>query len=377
VDKSRILIVDDDRNVPSLLARVLERAGYEVATAPGGEEALGRFAERRPEVVVTDLRMPGMDGREFIRRLLSDYPDVMVLVLTGYGTIPETVELIRAGVFSVLTKPLRIEDITFMVGKAAAEFRMRQQNRDLERRLQTSERLAMIGKLAAGVAHELNNPLDGVTRFVKLARDGLPSDSDGHDFLDAAIHGLRRMSSIVKDLLTFSRNVVIEAEEEALESLLREAVSQIVAARSGDRLDVRFDLAVPGIRVPRGMFQVFQNLVSNAADAVTPEGVIEISARIEDGELLLAVRDNGAGIPEEIRDRVFEPFFTTKEPGRGTGLGLSIVARIMERFGGGVSLESEVGRGTTVTVFLPCRKMAKETVDAGARCQTADVHPAR
>jgi signal transduction histidine kinase len=286
------------------------------------------------------------------------------------------VELIRAGVFSVLTKPVRIEDITFMVGKAVAELRMRQQNHDLERRLEISERLAMIGKLAAGVAHELNNPLDGVTRFVKLARDGMPREDDGREFLDAALHGLSRMSSIVRDLLTFSRNVVIETEEEPLESLLREAVTQVRSTRERDGLDIRFDLAVPELRVPRGMFQVFQNLTSNAVDAVGPQGLVELSARLRDGELLLSVRDNGCGIPEDIRQRVFEPFFTTKEPGRGTGLGLSIVARIMERFGGGVSLDSEVGRGTTVTVFLPCRSAAKETADAGSRSETADVHPA-
>ncbi|MCU0726224.1 MAG: response regulator, partial [Planctomycetes bacterium] len=86
MDNPRILIVDDDQHVPSLLSRVLERSGYAVVTATGGEEALARFAEVRPEVIVTDLRMPRMDGRDFIQRVLSDYPDVMILVLTGYGT---------------------------------------------------------------------------------------------------------------------------------------------------------------------------------------------------------------------------------------------------------------------------------------------------
>jgi signal transduction histidine kinase len=253
-----------------------------------------------------------------------------------------------------------------MVGKAVSELRLRQQARDLQRRLETSERLAMIGKLAAGVAHELNNPLDAVTRFAKLARDGVDPAGEPRGFLDGALQGLARMSSIVKDLLTFSRNVVIEAEEEALEKILREAVDQVTRNRGARDLRVRYDIAVPEMLVPRGMFQVFQNLLSNAVDASPPDGLVEVTARFQDGELVVAVADHGPGIPEEIRSRVFEPFFTTKDPGRGTGLGLSIVARIMERFGGGVSLESETGRGTTVTVFLPRRPPAKEIADAAS-----------
>ncbi len=364
---SHILIVDDDPNIRSVLAKVLSRAGHRVSIADAAMPALDILARDPAAVVLTDLRMPGMDGRDFVRRVLTGEPATMVLVLTGYGSIPETVELMRAGVFNVATKPVRVEDVLFLVDRALDELRLKQQNRELGRRLESSERMALIGKLAAGVAHELNNPLDGVARFVRLSRDSLPAGSEPREFLDSALEGLHRMSCIVKDLLSFSRNIVREAEEENLGSLLREAVGQIQALRGDRALNVVVEEPVPEVAVPRGLFQVFQNLLSNAADAVQPGGRITLRSATRADELEISVEDDGCGIPEEIRDRVFDPFFTTKDSGHGTGLGLSIVSRIMERFGGGVSLASEVGKGTTVTVFLPLsRTRAKEPANAPA-----------
>ena len=235
----------------------------------------------------------------------------------------------------------------------------------------------MIGKLAAGVAHELNNPLDGVMRFVKLTQESLTEGSDGHEFLGDALRGLSRMSSIVKDLLTFSRNIALEAEEEGLDRQVRDAVAQVLAAAPRPEITIEYDLAVPDVSVPRGLFQVFANLVKNAADAVGESGRIDIQAGVREGEVFITIKDDGCGIPEDLMHRVYEPFFTTKEVGQGTGLGLSIVNRIMERFGGGMDIESEVGTGTKVTVFLPIpsglgtRKEESEATDA------AGLHSAR
>jgi two-component system NtrC family sensor kinase len=273
-------------------------------------------------------------------------------------------------------KPIGISEIQFTVENALRERRLKVRSRELERRLEISERLAMIGKLAAGVAHELNNPLDGVIRFVKLTLDTLEEGTDAREFQEDALRGLRRMSSIVKDLLTFSRNIALEVEEEGLERQLREAVSQVLATGSGRTIDVVYDLAVPDVRVPRGLFQVFQNIVKNAADSLEESGRIEIRAGIRDGEVFVAVADSGCGIPEELMDRVYEPFFTTKEVGQGTGLGLSIVNRIMERFGGGMNIESEVGRGTTVTVFLPMRPVILSRKEEGEAIDAEGLHTA-
>jgi len=368
--KSHVLIVDDDAGVRSFLFAALDRCGYRVTAAADGVEGLSMAQTDSPDVMLVDLRMPRMSGEEFAARVLDRDPEAVIIILTGHGTIENAVELMRRGVFSVVPKPIGIDEIQFTVEKALRERRLKVRSRELERRLEISERLAMIGKLAAGVAHELNNPLDGVIRFVRLTLDTLTPGTEAREFQEDALRGLRRMSSIVKDLLTFSRNIALEVEEERLELQVKEAVSQVLGGPAGQAVEVVYDLAVPDVRVPRGLFQVFQNLVKNALDSLDEDGRIEIRAGIRDGEIFIAIADTGCGIPDELMDRVYEPFFTTKEVGQGTGLGLSIVNRIMERFGGGVDIESEVGRGTTVTVFLPVRpaiitrKEESEAIDA-------------
>ncbi len=353
MERPHVLIVDDDQRIRGLLFNILDRAGYHVSAAADGMEALEVLRADHPDVLLVDLRMPRMDGRSFVRKALEEDPHAVILVLTGHGTVETAVEAMRAGVYSIITKPFGMDDIVFMVEKGLRDRKLAERSRELEKRLETSERLAMIGKLAAGVAHELNSPLDGVMRFVKLTRDALPPDSELRGYQEEALGGLVRMSAIIRDLLTFSRNVVLEAEEESLEKQLRDATKLTLAAEPLKRVDVTFDLAVPRVSVPRGMFQVFRNLLKNAVDALDGEGRVEIRGGLRDGEVFVSVRDDGCGIPREIRDRVLEPFFTTKKAGSGTGLGLSIVSRIVERFGGGLEIESEEGRGTTVTVYLP------------------------
>jgi signal transduction histidine kinase len=218
-----------------------------------------------------------------------------------------------------------------------------------------NERLAMIGKLAAGVAHELNNPLDGVLRYVNFAIRKLPEDAEQVTYLLQARQGLRRMADIVRDLLQFSRNANVDASDEDAERIARDAVEQVVQAAAPRPFTTTYEFPAGGCHVPRAVFQVIGNLAKNAVDAMPRGGRLRISGTVRNGRLRIAVADDGVGIPEEIRDRIFEPFFTTKEVGKGTGLGLSICQRIVERLGGTVELESEVGRGTTVTVDLPVR----------------------
>jgi signal transduction histidine kinase len=376
-EKPHVLIVDDDATVRSFLSTALDTCGFRVTSASDGLEGLAAIDQDPPDVTLVDLRMPRLDGKSFAERVLKDDPSALIVVLTGHGTLENTVDLMRKGVYSVIAKPCSPEEIQFTVEKGLRERRLRERSRELEHRLEISERLAMIGKLAAGVAHELNSPLDGVIRFVKLTLETLEKGTDARDFQEEALSGLMRMSAIIKDLLTFSRNIALEIEEENLKTLLHDAERQTIANLTGKTVVIEYDVALPEISVPRGLFQVFQNLLKNAADAVDDGGRIEIRAGIRNGELYVAFRDDGPGIPAEIRDRVFEPFFTTKDVGKGTGLGLSIVSRIMERLEGGVDLESEEGVGSTVTVYLPTRANARDPNEEGEEVDAASFDTAR
>jgi signal transduction histidine kinase len=333
----------------------LETAGFRVTAAAEGVEALEAVRRDPPQVLVTDLSMRGMDGATLIRTLGESHPAVVPVVLTGFGSVSSAVDLVRQGVFDVLTKPCRGGEVAAVVTKAARHHQALRLNGELRERLRLQEKLAMIGKLAAGVAHELNNPLDATLRCVRLARDRVHGDAEASEVLDLAQAGLLRMADIVKSLLTFSRQATVEQSLQTLSALVEEAATSVSLALGEAMSAVRTELSdsLRGLRVPRGLQQVLVNLLRNAADATGPTGTIVVRGAREGDTLRLHVEDDGPGMPPAVAERAFEPFFTTKAPGKGTGLGLPISARIVQKFGGTIALECPQGGGTTVTVTLP------------------------
>jgi len=351
-----ILIVSPFGEERERLAGILRKAGHGVRAASAIEEAVEGYRENAPSCVVADTDLPGGGGAHLVGMLRALDEEAVVILLSSHADVEETVDLMREGAFHIVKKPVQPEQIQVIVSKGLDQQRLSRGNRELKSQLDINEKLAMIGRLASGVAHELNNPLDGVRRYVRLTQEGLEAEeSDLYEYLDRAMNGLGRMTSIVRQLLTFSRNVVIENEFENLRTMLEEVVRTL--APSGGA-GPSIDLENPYIDVPvqRALFQVFVNLIKNSLDAVEPHGargLVKVSVQREEENIHVSVSDNGIGVaPDDLR-RVFEPFFTTKEVGRGTGLGLPISARIVERCGGTIRIESEQGKGTTVHVTLP------------------------
>ena len=338
------------------LADALRSAGHGVRVAASAEEVIAEYDRDPAAVVVVDNNLPDRNGFVLTGLLCAKHPDAVVVIVGESCGIDDTVSLMKEGAFHVLEKPVDNDKLCIVALKALEHGRLSRGNRDLRNQLDISEKLAMIGRLASGVAHELNNPLDGVRRYVRMTLEGLEAEKkDLSEYLDHAMSGLGRMASIVRQLLTFSRNVVIENEAENLRTMLEEVVrtlSPTGSAAPGVLIENKF----VDISVPRALFQVFVNLLKNALDAVEsqgPRGMVRIDVDHDGDQIRIEVRDNGSGIAEKDLRRVFEPFFTTKEVGKGTGLGLPISARIVERCGGKISIESDGDSGTTVTLSLP------------------------
>jgi signal transduction histidine kinase len=355
----RILVIDDEEHVRGFLCSALASSGYSVTEATTGAEGVELFGRSPFPVVLTDLRMPEMDGLEVLRAVIRREPDTAVVILTGYGSVESAVTLMREGAFGILTKPCSIQEILVTVEKGLRQHELRLKNRDLQGQLDRSQRLAMIGKLAAGVAHELNSPLDGVKRFVNLSLGHLDEPQKVKLWLEDARRGLDRMAGIVRSLLTFSRNVVLEHEEAGLTEVLGEAIRNVRAILGDRPVEIRQGEIPPDLSVPKGLFQVFLNVLRNAIDAVPDGGHVWCDAAREGGEIVMRIRDDGPGIPAGIRERIFEPFFTTKEAGHGTGLGLPICARVMERFNGSIDVADAPGGGTLVILRLPLTRNAR------------------
>ncbi|MHC4221966.1 MAG: two-component system sensor histidine kinase NtrB [Planctomycetota bacterium] len=228
---------------------------------------------------------------------------------------------------------------------------------NIQKRLANAERLAAVGKIASKVAHELNNPLDGILRYINLAIRIIEAEKleKPKEYLLQSRQGLMKMVNIVGELLEFSRNTYIfQPEFVDLEQLINEAVKIMGsrASESGVKISVKYAARIPKIR-SGNLFQVFCNIIKNALDAMPDGGQLSISTRSIDGTVAVEFSDTGTGFVTKDGDVIFEPFFTTKEKGKGTGLGLAISKDIVEKYEGRITAQSAPGKGSIFTIYLP------------------------
>ncbi|HWL94125.1 MAG TPA: ATP-binding protein [Phycisphaerae bacterium] len=227
---------------------------------------------------------------------------------------------------------------------------------DMDRRLAISERMASVGKLAARVAHELNNPLDGILRFTNLAlrRVGAIGDGDTNRYLENVKSGVTRMAQILGSLLEFSRMAPGANEQATINRISDDALAAMEGRIREGNVTVVCNYHGADLPMMRGssMFQVLCNLIKNAIDAMPEGGTLWVATRVIDQDLVVMVEDTGIGLPEDI-EKVFEPFFTTKSEGKGTGLGLAVCRDLIERLGGTITAGRRKPKGTTVVVRVP------------------------
>jgi len=226
-----------------------------------------------------------------------------------------------------------------------------------QRQLAGAEKLAAIGQLASRVAHELNNPMDGILRYINLSLRIIEQENleKPKEYLAQCRQGLMRMVQIVNELLEFSRNSYVSFEYIKIERIIEDAIKTMEARAeaTGVRISRNYAPDIPKIR-GSNLFQVFCNLIKNALDAMPDGGQLSISTHVvADSTAVLEFRDTGVGLPAGSTGAIFEPFFTTKDKIKGTGLGLAISKDIIERHEGRITAESAAGGGSVFTVYLP------------------------
>lgn len=390
----RILIVDDESGFRETLARRLEKRGAVVNQADGGDAALASLANEPVDVILLDVMMPGLSGLTVLERVRAEHPDTEVILITGNVSTQDGVTGIKAGAFDYLTKPLDIEHLLSKIRQAfdklvraqekarEAEFRAR-----MEQQLIAADRLAALGTLSAGTAHEINNPLAIINDAAgwlrsRSAKDESMSEALRKDFelaLEKIESSVKRARRITHQLLSFSRQADSMIKEFNLSELAAEVVDLTRKTASDHQAEVSAACEVKDMRLWSDPFQVRQvliNLVTNGLQAVTPGGAVDLIVTGNDAEAVALVRDNGPGIPAENLERIFEPFFTTKPPGEGTGLGLSVSRGIIEKLGGRIEIDSKLGQGATFKVILP-RKPIPSADKEKMNGQIADQHTHR
>lgn len=363
----RLLHIEDSEDDSLLLRRHLTRAGYDlqwecVDTLPALEQALER---QRWDVIISDYVMPQFSAPAALNALKKRNLDIPFIILSGAIGERTAVAAMRAGAHDYLMKD-NLARLVPAIEREIEECKVRRERRRAEDALRASEKLASLGRLAATIAHEVNNPLEAVTNILYLlGRRNL--DATAHEYVKLAERELQRVTQIVRQSLSFSR---LSADQSPmLLSRLVEEILLLYAPRisAGNvRIEKRFDDDAP---VPGELRQVISNLIVNAVDAVRPGGAVYLhicSARDRReprrNGIRLVVADNGTGIKPEHRREIFEPFFSTKRE-KGNGLGLWISSEIVQKHGGFIRVRSSVepGRsGTVFVVFVPVTQSAAD-----------------
>ena len=231
-----------------------------------------------------------------------------------------------------------------------------QETKHLKKQIVVHEKLATIGKLAGGIAHEFNNPLDGVMRYTNLCLDHIQDDEVVRGYLLEIKHGLNRMANIVRSLLACSRDHNPKQQFAEIKQAFEHALSAKLGEILRKKIVVQRDISrtLPPIR-DLGIERILTNLINNSVDAIEQDGLIDFKAFESDESIVLHFADTGRGIDDASIERIFEPFFTTKDIDKGCGLGLTIVGEIVKAYDGSIDVDSNPGRGTTFTIKIPLK----------------------
>ncbi len=383
----KVLVVDDEPSNVRLVKAYLTAERFDVLTASSGQQALDLVAAGGVDLVILDIRMPLMDGLEVCRRIRADPKNERLPVVFLTAELKDTqseLDGLEAGGDEYLHKPIHraalIARVRSLLRLANAE-----RDRQLQAQVAQNEKLAAIGQIAAGVAHEINNPLSFMLSNLVTLGDYLqemetvleayrrsPQEGrameqrldfgetleDVRSLLHETSEGGHRVRSIVQGLKSFARTEdgpaeLVDLAQIASSTLLlteRELVSRATLVK-----DLRSALVERAVKTR--LEQVVLNLLVNAMQAIKgregKENLIAIRTWHDDGVSWLEVEDTGCGILPEHRVRLFEPFFTTKPVGEGTGMGLSFCANVVRRMGGEIEVDSEPGRGSRFRIRVP------------------------
>lgn len=384
--KDKILIVDDEHMILELTSMVLESQGYDVQTVDNAIDAYRLIDQQKPSLVLLDYMMPKVNGLQALKEIRSRFPDTYVMMFTGKGSEEVAVELMKAGASDYILKPFSnaklVERIEQVLRIRSIELRNRELlqeqkrllgeiekwNKELEQRVQQkteeleeahreillTEKLASLGHLSAGMAHEIRNPLNSISLFAQILKSGLSADPEMLTYSDKIVSEVERIDAILVKLLSTSKRSNFQLRSIHLDEILEASLKPFREQIQAQKISIEKNIIkeTPSILADADeLMQVFSNLFANAIFEMKDGGTLKVALECLGSEALIKISDTGGGIPEEHLNKIFDPFFTTKE--RGTGFGLSVVLRIVKTYSGRIHVDSKSGAGTTFQIWLP------------------------
>ncbi len=367
---SKILVIDDEETLREGLAKLLRLDGYEVLTAVDGPKGLEICERFLPNVVLTDVKMPHMDGIQVLNVIKEKFPKIGVILITGHGDRELAISALRDGAFDFFNKPVDFDKLSNSIKGKLEVQELEQERERLQVQLFQSSKLATIGTLAGGVAYELNSPLAVVVAYVDEVRAMI---EDRH--VDAKKVGelaanlgmigksAARMQAIVKHLLTYSRQSdALDFRDINLNDAIRNAFMFFHKSFQKGMISEVFSLAddLPRVWGDAGKLEsVFVSLFTNSRDAfetITDKRercVTIVSSRHENGHVTVIYKDNAGGMSADLVQKIFEPFCASKISAKGTGVGMAVANGVIGAHKGTIALESEMGQGTQFKLTFP------------------------
>ena len=389
-----VLIVDDEVEILNLMETLLEMNGFKVVRAESGKQALEITKEISLAAVVSDYRMPGINGVELISNLNKRHPNTPMIIATGFADVDIAIDAInKGGVYKLIRKPWDPFELLQEV-KAAVDFRnsersrkrleekLKEQNEILEERviertselnnvikdlqkandiitetyqhLLQSDKLATLGLMAGTIAHDIANPLTVVMARARLIKMKNVLDEKSLAGIDVIIKSSKKIEKLIFSITGFAKKSSNEFFHFNVLDVLNESLLMLSKSFKVNSIELneKYEIEVPKVwGDPNKIEQVFTNIIQNALQAMQKNGRLDIEVIKIDKIIRVIIRDSGPGIPKNKITEIFEAFYTTKE--EGTGLGLNICKRIIEEHGGEINVESILGKGTQFTIDLP------------------------
>jgi len=365
-DKLSILIVDDDEGTCILSERKLSDSGYTIESVNSGAEAIAACRMDSKRLLILDYQIGDMTGQEVIVTLAAEDIFPPFVIMTGHGDEMVAVEMMKLGALDYTIKDSYfIEMLPSLIQRALDRLNVDEKLRQSEDALVRDNKMAAVGQLASGIAHEINNPLATISaciEFIEGQREELsgigPKGEKIINYLQLIKEETGRAADIISDLLDFSKIRSNNITRFRICKMFRSTILRFRVQSRYNRYHFveKFADDLPEFEGDReNIRQIIINLLMNAVESMPEGGTVTVSLAWDEGnaESIIGISDEGMGIPVDIQDRIFQPFFTTKIDHSGTGLGLSVVHSIVSEHKGRIEVESNPVRGSTFTVRLP------------------------
>lgn len=366
--KMTVLYVEDDASTRALVEHSLAmKPEYTLLAAVDGRQGLDLFRSNQVDIVLTDIMMPKMNGLEMARAIRELSPDCQIVVMTAFSDTTYLIEAIEIGINHFVLKPIEFKKLVIALDHCSDLVQMRRQLKKQESEIMRAKKMEALGILAGGMAHDFNNLLQVILGYISLSLCNAEPGSKLHEMLSIAERSSGEAQRLSQRLLSLSRGGMFSLSPMDLRLLLKESLDM---ARQCHGISVVYTEPATLSRVNidgAQIHQLFTNILANAREAMPEGGKISVDLTEETvlehsplsvtagNYVHVCIRDTGTGIPPELLPDIFDPYVTTKEMGstKGAGLGLTLCHAIVRKHKGAIHVESTLGEGTAVHVYLP------------------------